>query len=129
MRALVSPTDIPGLYDVEIEDGRQLTDITEGQLVFLKTAGLDLVYFSGLGADPDAGSTILEVPVLALLALVTISTVAVIWGVWWALSAGAFAVVIGLAIYTYPPRTQMREIDRLADEARRRRDDARRRAS
>jgi hypothetical protein len=43
MKALVVPTDIPGLYNLHVEDGRELTDITIGQLKFLQQSGLDLL--------------------------------------------------------------------------------------
>lgn len=43
MKALVVPTEIPGLYDVHVEDGRDLTDMTIGQLQFLKQSGVDLL--------------------------------------------------------------------------------------
>lgn len=42
-KALITETDIPGLYNVHVDDGRELTDVTIGQLKFLAQAGVDLL--------------------------------------------------------------------------------------
>jgi hypothetical protein len=51
--ALVSSTDIPGLFDLDVDDGRHLTDITVGQLRFLAQAGVRLVYGAGMAEMPS----------------------------------------------------------------------------